>query len=84
MSVIPGKLGSYNIVVDEGGLERNEIGLNLAQQNEAGFTSPLGEVGAKRRVRGYALSIDLNPSPELLRNSLPMGEVGAAVPPGKG
>src|ERR1700730_8101301 len=27
---------------------------------------PEGEVDAKRRVRGYALSIDLNPSPEFL------------------
>src|SRR5215475_14337976 len=34
------------------------------------FTSPhWGEVGAKRRVRGAALTRDCNPSPDLLRKS---------------
>jgi hypothetical protein len=41
----------------------------------------LGEVGAKRRVRGYALSIDRNPSPEFLAaleiRPLPTGKVAS-------
>src|SRR5450755_2443332 len=35
----------------------------------SGLPLPQGEVGAKRRVRGHALSIDRNPSPGFLASS---------------
>ena len=46
------------------GLMPDEIRLNWS--GSGNFTSPLGEVGAQRRVRGYGLSWGSTPSPDLL------------------
>src|ERR1700694_5216522 len=56
-------------------LVKQETAANLeviklrASSRRARFTSPWGEGGAKRRVRGDGLSIDRNPSPEFLTRS---------------